>query len=52
MAIRSAVAKATAPPEPPSPMTTETSGTPMPQAFSVERAIASAWPRSSAPLPG
>ncbi len=50
--MRSAVAKATAPPEPPSPMMTEISGTPTCRHFSVERAIASAWPRSSAPLPG
>ena len=52
MAMRLAVAKATAPPEPPSPMMTETSGTPIRRHFSVARAIASDWPRSSAPLPG
>ena len=35
-----------------SPMMTLTIGTPICRHFSVERAIASAWPRSSAPLPG
>jgi hypothetical protein len=43
---------ATAPPEPPSPITTAISGTPMRRQQSVDRAIASAWPRSSAPIPG
>ena len=50
--MRLAVAMATAPPEPPSPMMTETIGTPRPKQQSVERAMASAWPRSSAPMPG
>ena len=47
-----AVAMATAPPEPPSPITTATLGTPSERQASVERAIASAWPRASASTPG
>ena len=43
---------ATAPPEPPSPITTATFGVPSARQASVERAMASAWPRSSAPIPG
>ena len=46
------LAIATAPPDPPSPMTTATLGTPSDRQQSVERAMASAWPRSSAPMPG
>src|SRR6516225_5472777 len=45
---RLAVAMAIAPPEPPSPRMTATFGTPRERQVSVERAIASAWPRSSA----
>ena len=37
---------------PPSPMIVATLGTPMRRQASVERAMASAWPRSSAPMPG
>ena len=43
---------AMAPPEPPSPTIAATSGTPSARHCSVERAIASAWPRSSAWTPG
>jgi len=39
-------------PEPPSPMTTAMMGTPMARQQSVERAMASACPLSSAPMPG
>ena len=46
------VAIAMAPPEPPSPMTTDTIGTLAFRHISVDRAMASAWPRSSAPTPG
>ena len=46
------VASAMAPPEPPSPITTATFGTPSARQASVERAMASAWPRSSASMPG
>ena len=45
-------ANATAPPEPPSPIIIETSGTLTVRHFSIVRAIASACPRSSAPFPG
>ena len=41
-----------APPEPPSPMTSATFGAPSARQASVERAMASAWPRSSASMPG
>ena len=44
------VAIATAPPEPPSPTTTATLGTPSDRQASVERAMASACPRSSASI--
>jgi hypothetical protein len=47
-----AVAIAIAPPDPPSPMMTETFGAPSARQASVERAIASAYPRSSASMPG
>ena len=47
-----AVANATAPPEPPSPIITEISGTLSCKHFSVDRAMASDCPRSSAPFPG
>ena len=47
-----AVAIATAPPDPPSPVITAISGTPSDKQRSVERAMASACPRSSAPMPG
>src|SRR5947208_2736340 len=43
---------AMAPPDMPSPVTIATLGTPSDRQASVERAIASAWPRSSAPMPG
>ena len=43
---------ASAPPEPPSPITTPTFGTPIERHVSIERAMASAWPRSSASTPG
>ena len=48
----SAVARAMAPPEPPSPTTTATTGTSSCRLTSMHRAMASAWPRSSAPTPG
>jgi len=41
-----------APPEPPSPVTVATIGTFRVRQRSVERAMASLWPRSSAPTPG
>ena len=41
-----------APPEPPSPVITATMGTPSIRPFSVERAMASATPRSSEATPG
>ena len=47
-----ATASATAPPDPPSPMMVETSGTFTFRQASVERAMASACPRSSASMPG
>src|SRR3546814_10750221 len=47
-----AAASAIAPPEPPSPTTAAIMGTPSDRHASVERAIASAWPRSSASTPG
>ncbi len=50
--MRLAVAMATAPPDPPSPITTVMIGTPTSRHLSVERAMASACPRSSAPMPG
>jgi len=40
------------PPEPPSPRITADIRTPRVRQAWVERAIASAWPRSSAPMPG
>jgi hypothetical protein len=43
---------AIAPPDMPSPVMTATLGTPSCKQTSVDRAIASAWPRSSAPMPG
>jgi hypothetical protein len=43
---------AMAPPEPPSPMIREMFGTFRLRHFEVERAMASACPRSSAPMPG
>src|SRR6266540_2440682 len=43
---------AIAPPEPPSPIMTAMFGTPRSRLASVERAMASAWPRSSAPMLG
>ena len=43
---------ASAPPEPPSPMTMEMEGTPREDMTSRLTAMASAWPRSSAPMPG
>ena len=43
---------AMAPPEPPSPITTEMNGTRRPRLTSMARAIASAWPRASASTPG
>ena len=52
ISTRSATASATAPPEPPSPMIAPTSGTAICRQVSIARAIASAWPRSSAPIPG
>ena len=47
-----AAAKAMAPPEPHSPIIIDTTGTPNDNVQSVERAIASDCPRSSAPTPG
>ena len=47
-----AVAKATAPPEPPSPIMTDMKGTSKFKHCSVDRAIASACPLSSAHFPG
>jgi len=41
-----------APPDPPSPITAETSGTRMRRQVSMLLAMASAWPRSSAWTPG
>ena len=41
-----------APPEPPSPITVATIGTGASRHASIERAIASAWPRASASMPG
>ena len=52
MATWLAVAMAIAPPEPPSPMMSAMFGVPRAMQASVERAMASAWPRSSAPMPG
>ena len=43
---------ASAPPEPPSPMTMESTGTRSAAISSRQAAIASAWPRSSASMPG
>jgi len=43
---------ARAPPEPPSPITTEITGTRRAAICSRQTAIASAWPRSSASIPG
>jgi hypothetical protein len=43
---------AMAPPDMPSPVMIATLGTPSERHVSVERAIASATPRSSAPMPG
>ena len=52
MKTLSAEAIASAPPEPPSPITTLTSGTPIARQVSIDDAIASAWPRASASRPG
>jgi len=52
ISTRLAVVIAIAPPDMPSPVTIATLGTPNDRQASVERAIASAWPRSSAPMPG
>ena len=41
-----------APPEPPSPMMVATKGTGASRQASIERAMASAWPRASASMPG
>ena len=46
------VAKAIAPPEPPSPITTDMIGCEIDRQHSIDLAMASAWPRSSAPFPG
>ena len=43
---------ANAPPEPPSPITVQITGTLSCDISRKLRAIASAWPRSSAPIPG
>ena len=51
-APRSPAASAMAPPEPPSPMIVATIGTGASRQASIERAIASAWPRASASMPG
>ena len=45
-------ASAMAPPEPPSPVIVQIIGEPSVKQRSVDRAIASAWPRSSPPTPG
>ena len=45
-------AKAIAPPDPPSPIIIEIVGTPNDKEHSIDFAIASAWPLSSAPTPG
>ena len=45
-------AKAIAPPDPPSPIIIEIVGTPKDNEHSIDLAIASAWPLSSAPTPG
>ncbi len=47
-----AAASAIAPPDPPSPTIAATTGNTRGRHASVERAIASAWPRSSASMPG
>jgi hypothetical protein len=52
MRMRLVTPSASAPPEPPSPMTTEMEGTPSPAITSRFTAMASACPRSSAPIPG
>ena len=52
MRMRSVTPIASAPPEPPSPITIEIVGTLRPAIFSRQVAIASAWPRSSASTPG
>lgn len=52
IATRSATAMPSAPPEPPSPMTMETIGTLRRDISRRFTAMASAWPRSSAPSPG
>jgi len=52
MRISSPIPSASAPPLPPSPITTTTSGVLSFAISSRFRAIASDWPRSSAPIPG
>src|SRR5204862_32546 len=52
MSTRSARARASAPPLPPSPITALTTGTRSPASVRRLAAIASACPRSSAPMPG
>ena len=52
ISTRSATPIASAPPEPPSPITTLTIGTFRLDITNRLRAMASLWPRSSAPIPG
>ena len=52
MIVRSPTPIASAPPEPPSPITVQMIGTRSSDISSRLRAIASLWPRSSAPTPG
>ncbi len=52
MRTRSPIAMPSAPPEPPSPVTVTTIGVRRLAISMRLRAIASAWPRSSAPMPG